>query len=191
MSRIKHLTPWSSKQLEIYGGLYDQIGCLQPQSLRHSQFTGYKHRDYAYLSSSEIANSKFVPGKFIYLGHCFGMYGHFLLETLPMLSYLLKNKRRIGLLTPWGGPKQTHKSRELLDRFLKILRLPPSRVVLNSDSKHIIKADIKNSKRPVEINNPDGLLSTKPYQMVLSRLVDLPPLNDVSSSKNIFSQIQQ
>lgn len=49
----------------------------------------------------------FDKKEFYYLGHCCQQYGHFLLETMPMLSYLLEDLNSLGVFNdmPFGKAK--------------------------------------------------------------------------------------
>ena len=78
----------------ICGAAYSESGLLIPASQRQ-----FKDND-LYLNDPPVVPlvHRFKVFNFsdsiLYLGNHFSHYGHFIMETLPMLSYLLDNKRK-------------------------------------------------------------------------------------------------
>lgn len=177
------------KEWSIYGAAYDEDLALVPSSLRASKKAYLKHRDPAYLFDSEVANSLSVKGSTVYLGHCFGHYGHFLLETLPMLSVLLpdgEGERKTSFdhaifLPFWEGGET------LLNKFLSILFDGKDRSnIIVWDKSRPIDANITVMQRPIIIK--DEITDFSPYRKVISRLTNqsVKRSHNMSSLKRIF-----
>jgi hypothetical protein len=96
-----YLTPWKIEDESLLGAVHESTGSLILSSLRLSTHALYKHRDPAYLFPNELQNavSLNIDSDCAYLGHCFPHYGHFLLESLPMLGAILDSNQK-GLFLP-------------------------------------------------------------------------------------------
>lgn len=160
--QLSYMTPFSRVQKSIYGGLYNHRFILLLDSLRDSSSALYRPRDPAYLTKEEVENANIWDGKFIFLGHSFNMYGHFLLETLPMLSYLLDQKISRGIFLPW------QEDNSLTYKFMNLLNIDHDQALIYSQNR-IICADFVVKPRPFIINTTI-LKDLSPYRKVLERI---------------------
>lgn len=90
------LTPARIEEFQIYGAVYGADSLIRLDSLRLSSAAVYRHADPAYIFPDQLKRVRQISGNHLYLGHTFRFYGHFLLETLPMLNYPM-NMRRSGV----------------------------------------------------------------------------------------------
>jgi hypothetical protein len=88
------MRPTLTNRHDLYGAVYDNNLFLRPQSLR-GLGGKWRHKDPASLHNHEVADVVELDGDFQYLGHAFGGYGHFILETLPMLAYLMEGNLKM------------------------------------------------------------------------------------------------
>lgn len=160
---MNYLTPWNSQGFNIFGAAYDDNGLIVTESLRHCGSAAYKHRDPAYLTVAEMTSAMPLLDYTYYLGHCFSMYGHFLIETLPMLSFLLDDEDSRGVFMPWSGITNI----SILADFLAVLGLDSSRVYLHN-CQSTLQGNFKIASRPINVNNK--LVDATPYTKVLSRM---------------------
>lgn len=158
-----YLTPFSINGQSFTGAIYDRTLRIVPGSLRECINTSIRHQDPYYLLHSSTYNLNVVDEDIIYLGHYFSLYGHFLLESLPMLNELIMNDSQTALFLPWWG----FNGRNLLDHFLDFLNIARNRVVIYNEPK-MLKASFKVASRPIALNY--ALYSREPYQNVISRL---------------------
>ncbi len=87
--------PKSGRLREAKGGVYDRNRNLLPVFLEREAFEasvnkGNRLKNDPVLSSYDLNNSKRLWGKYIYLGILRNHFGHFLLESLCRVWYLLK-----------------------------------------------------------------------------------------------------
>ena len=88
----KYITASHFHEKKVFGAAYDENMRLCNESLRDSRNAGPKHADSEHIIDEYITTTRLIKGKSYYLGHAFSNYGHFLLETLPMLSYAVKHQ---------------------------------------------------------------------------------------------------
>ena len=174
--QLSYLTPFSRVKKSIYGGLYNHKFILLLDSLRDSSSALYRPRDPAYLTNEEVENANIWDGNFLFLGHSFNMYGHFLLETLPMLSYLLDQKISRGIFLPW------QKDNSLTYEFMDLLDISRDQVLIYSQN-NIVCADFIVKPRPFIINTRK-LNDLSPYRKVLERIHNMQ-LSICSSFKGL------
>lgn len=158
-------------RFDVYGAVYDGNYFLRPASLR--MLGGkWRHKDPASLHDHKVTNILELDGPHQYLGHLFPTYGHFILETLPMLSCLMRDKETSGIFLAWGGSPS---NRKLLDNFLALLELDKSSVWIHSSSQ-VLKARMSVQPRPLRLS----LCSPKPqyeltngwaYRTVIDKLI--------------------
>ena len=175
-----YMTPFLRVGKNIYGGLYNDKFILLLDSLRDSSSALYRPRDPAYLTKEEVENASFWDGKFLFLGHSFNMYGHFLLETLPMLSYLLDQKISRGIFLPW------QEDNSLTYEFMDLLNIDHDQVLVYSQN-HIIFADFVVKPRPFIINTRI-LKDLSPYRKVLEHIhnMQLSVCSSLKGLKKVF-----
>ena len=125
----------------------------------------------------------------LYLGNHFSHYGHFVMETLPMLSYLLENKRtcffnhlpfgRNKLLNAPDGVMINNTDFRLLEYFAKILEIEISRVFVNHQARipqnqtlysvflgHDFRGNFEIIPRPTVMN--DKLINKHPFDVIFN-----------------------
>jgi hypothetical protein len=158
----KLITPFKRDRYSVYGAAYDQDMAVVTASLRDSSSARYRHRDPVYLMPEEWRKAEDAEGKWLYLGHCFRHYGHHLLETLPMLAFLLEpaHSDYLGLFLPWGD------GGSLLHNYAQLLGVS-SRVCVYA--KQIpLRGSFSVPARPIRIN---GFLKNRiPYRTVIDAL---------------------
>lgn len=183
---LKYITPWrSTDPTSIYGALYDSDGYLIIDSLRKVTLQGnWKPMDNAALTQEQISNAQALEGNYLFLGHAHYMYGHFLLETMPMISNLIRGKSRSGIFLPWGG--KSNFNRNLLDQLLDLTNISKSRIFIHSEDKHPIKARIKCISRPLLINRVNGLLEVDSFKIVLNAIRRKLSLKSSTATEKIF-----
>ena len=173
---MKFLTPFSLADNQVQGALYDDEGYLETSSLRKVTIQGkLRPVDKASLTVDEMSNAKAIEGKFIFLGHCHSHYGHFLLETLPMISGLIRKKDRLGIFLPFGDAENFNRS--LLNNFLEIVNVPPSKVLMHPSRTRILKLRAKCMKRPLLVNRFNGLERADSFKAILSEIKSCLKLN--------------
>jgi len=178
---LMYLTPSRINGDEVFGAVYDNNGLIIPKSLRKSRKSGYIPSDPVYLSCSSMRSAKPINQEYKFLGHAFSAYGHFLLETLPMLSELVLNQDTNAIFLPWG----CNFRRNLLDQLLDLLSIPRSRVYIHND-QFILRCKLDIITRPIVINDPSSIIPN-PYKQIL-RLIkaNIDKTASLSSSKFIF-----
>jgi capsular polysaccharide biosynthesis protein len=95
---------------------------------------------------SSVSLNKSLPiedkssDEFLFLGYCFRHYGHFILETLPMLSYCLDDRwlehKKIFLpyfLSPKNLKNQLTKKSNLIHSFMHLLGIDTSKVYFHTN----------------------------------------------------------
>ena len=168
------LTPIRIIKNDIFGALYDEEYRIILESLRYS--TQFIHRDHCYLSKKEVSKIENLPKDTFYLGHAFDYkhYGHFLLETLPMLNHFICSQNTNGIFLPWCPRKETI----VLKKFMDILGINSNRLIIWRKNK--IASNISGYiPRPIKISKT--ILEKKPYQNVLSKISSLIS-EDISNS---------
>ena len=183
---MKYITPWKSTDpTSIYGALYDSDGYLVIDSLRKVTLQGnWKPMDSAALTQDQISNAQALEGNYLFLGHAHSMYGHFLLETMPMISCLIRRKNRSGIFLPWGG--KSNFNRNLLDQLLDLTNISRSRIFIHSEDKYPVKARIKCMSRPLLINRLNGLLEVDSFKIVLNKIRKKLNLKSNITTEKIF-----
>ena len=179
-AQLSFLTPFLRVKKSIYGGVYNHKFTLLLDSLRDSSSALYRPRDPACLTKDEVENAATWNGKFLFLGHSFNMYGHFLLETLPMLSYLLDQKIRRGVFLPW------QEDNSLTYEFMDLLNIDKDQVFIYSQNR-IVCADFVVKPRPFIINT-HTLKDLSPYRKVLERIhnMQLSICSSLKGLKKVF-----
>lgn len=163
----------------LYGSVYDKNLALIPESLRDCTRTGKRHRDPYYLHPAEAKEAIELKGKIIYLGHHFNHYGHFILETLPMLSFLLSDQSSIGVMLGFSGKTD----RSVLDSFLEILDIEVDRVIVH-DKRALYSGDISVYPRPIAINCE--LRNRQPYLDILAKIHSSVKRGETPLAKHLF-----
>jgi len=176
-------------RFDIYGSVYERNYFLRPESLR--MLGGkWRHKDTASLHDHEVTNIFELDGTHQYLGHFFPSYGHFILETLPMLSYLMRDKETSGIFLAWDSAS----NRELLDNFLALLELDRSSILIHSSSQ-VLKAEMSIQPRPFRRSpcSPQPqyeLTSYSAYRTVIEKLIHSahanPSGNATKSQSRLF-----
>lgn len=157
----RYLTPRQAIQHEVYGAVYDATGKLIADSIRSSESALFTPRDPCYLNPQERSRNVEIEGPHAFLGHSFSQYGHFLLETLPMLSPLLTTTERKGIFLPWG------KNDDLLFAALGLLGLSGQSAFVHRGGK-LLKGIFYVYKRPLVPNS--RILQREPYDQVLEKI---------------------
>lgn len=117
-----------------YGAVYADDRKLVEASLRRPD-TLWKSGDPAEIIATETTQRSLSDG--IYLGHFFPMFGHFLLETLPALSYGLTNDLPL-IFHAWNTEDTTRLiSRLHVQVCLEALGIGPSRIVFVTDPMRV------------------------------------------------------
>jgi capsular polysaccharide biosynthesis protein len=183
MDQAQYLTGMTYDHPFIYGACYDESARLVLSSLRGSSHAGLRPRDPAYLSREEIATATKLDGKYLYLGHAYDQYGHFLLETLPMLSTFINQADEYdgAIMLPWGSCKG-----RLISKVLEILGKESifSQIRLHG-KKHALKCSLEVANRPVSINS--RIEHIQPYKDITSELVT--SANSQATGKNIIERV--
>jgi len=178
---LVYLTPWHRIGEQVFGAAYDKNGLIIPISLRRSGKAGLKPGDPAYLSSSSMCSAKSANQEYKFLGHAFGAYGHFLLETLPMLLELVLNPNANGIFLPWGGDSR----RRILDHFLDLLSIKRTRAHIHVD-QFVLNCKLDIIPRPIAINDPSSI-HLNPYRQILCIIKsNVNQTASLNSSKLIF-----
>lgn len=159
-----YLTPWN-QELNCFGSVYDSSGLIITSSLRRSGKAVYRPRDPVYLDAHSMRVARELEGDYIFLGHVFRSYGHFLLETLPMLSAPIINPTANAIFLPWG---EKALQGDLLGRFLDLLNIDKKRILVHSD-QDTIRGKFDIYPRPLAINDSSSL-DPGPYTNVLSAI---------------------
>ena len=155
------VTPFLIEGSDVAGALYSDTLQIELASLRNSQSAAFRHRDPAYLFPKEVRDAVNLNKDFLFLGHNFTQYGHFILETLPMLTALLESKDVSGFFLPWGSRD------DLLYSSLALLDIDSSRVYVHRE-KSVVTSRFRIIDRPIVINN--SLVSMSSYYPVVARL---------------------
>lgn len=158
---VAYLSPVKFDGLTYTGALYGPTGLIDLDSLRDSRAAAYKPIDPVYLTSEQRNSALSVDQKLLFLGHSFSLYGHFLLESLPMLSNLIKGSLQKGIFLHWG------KSDKILKDFLSILEIHENRVIVHR-APTILRGEIELCERPIAING--YVKSIEPYTLVINEL---------------------
>lgn len=158
----KILTPFNREDKSCYGAIYDNDGRIILESLRKSGCARIKHQDAVYFTGT---SQESIEKNLMYLGHYFVSYGHFLLETLPMLDYIDRKWKGDYIFLAWGRVKRI----DLLKNFLNLLDLGEfiNKIIVHNNDK-IIKSNFTVPDRPVEINK--GFLCKDPYFNVVRKI---------------------
>jgi capsular polysaccharide biosynthesis protein len=159
-------------RFDVYGCVYDHNYFLRPESLR-GLGGKWRHKDPVSLHEHELVNYSGLDGEYQYLGHAFAAYGHFILESLPMLSHLLEDHVGVGIYLAWGT--WGNRCRDLLDTVLTMLGLDQSSIIVHSGNK-ILKARMSIPSRPLRLSPSAAspryeLLDDHAYRSVIDRLV--------------------
>ena len=107
----------------------------------------WRSKDPASLHDHEVTNILELDAPHKYLGHFFPAYGHFILETLPMLSCLMRGKEASGVFLAWDRDA----NRKLIDNFLALLELDKSSILIHSSSQ-VLKARMSVQPRPLRLS---------------------------------------
>ena len=191
LTRAKYLTPIRFKKELVFGAAYDEAFKLCSDSQRYSERTIFKHGDPAVLPPEALRwfKRKTISGDILYLGHSFNLYGHFLLETLPMIDYVMDDEFSgcKFLFLPWFRQKQ----RILLDTLRLLgIDLKESKIVIHDGSTTLI-GSFFIVPRPIEINHQ--LINAEPYRSVIDKLKTCPAVkayrNKTKVNNKIFLQI--
>jgi len=128
----------------------------------------------------EVDRSVELQGARLYLGHCFGNYGHFLLETLPMLAYLLRSEFNAasGVFLPWG------EGEDLIRAFTLMLGIDSKVEILKKPAP--CTGNFLIPSRPIRING--FLKNREPYTEIIHAIKKALGLGNVpaSSHEKIF-----
>jgi capsular polysaccharide biosynthesis protein len=157
-------------RFDVFGCVYDNNYFLKPESLR--MLGGkWRHKDPASLHDHEAINAVELDGFHRYLGHAFPTYGHFILETLPMLSYLIEDHDATGVFLAWGASF----CRSLLDTIVALLELNKSSILIHS-TPHILKTQLAVQPRPLRLApcSPSPryeLINDWTYRTVIDKLI--------------------
>jgi capsular polysaccharide biosynthesis protein len=174
LASAKMITPFVMDGHTVCGAAYDAELRLVLESLRDSTCALYRHRDHAYLMPGEVDRSLELQGARLYLGHCFGNYGHFLLETLPMLAYLLRSefKAASGVFLPWG------EGEGLMRAFTLMLGIDSKVEILKKLAP--CTGNFLIPDRPIRING--FLKNREPYTEIIRAVKSTLGETDVTSS---------
>ena len=156
-----YATPALIEGLKVYGALYNAELELDFSSLRNSQNATFKHCDPAYLFPADVHGALELSQDYLFLGHNFSQYGHFILETLPMLTPLLEDSSTHGFFLPWGSRD------DLLFFVLDLLEIERSRVLVHRE-RRIVYSNFRIVNRPLIINKT--LLAPSLYYPVIEEL---------------------
>jgi capsular polysaccharide biosynthesis protein len=150
--------------------------------LRDSSAAYYRHADPAYILPDELKRVREIAGKSFYLGHVFEHYGHFLMETFPMLSIPIQMRRagpRFTFLPFWKSTE--HK---LIFRFLDLLGLDQSSLLIH-DTEDVLVGDFFVPTRPIVINSGTG--DVEPYRHVIREIKNRIGIgNSKKASRRVF-----
>lgn len=162
MSEQHILTPFKMVENLIYGAGYFDDGSLNVETLRKSSIAHFKPADPFYLSK---INKKIVDlNSGIYLGHNFNMYGHFLLETLPMLSHVIDKKFSNIFFHNWDCRENS----TLLKKFISLLELEKNFEDIFMIRDVCVRSSVYVPPRPIEIYS--HLIDLNPYIRVIDCL---------------------
>jgi capsular polysaccharide biosynthesis protein len=156
-------------RFDVYGCVYDHNYILRPESLR-GLGGKWRHKDPASLHEHELASASEIDGVYQYLGHAFSVYGHFILETMPMLSHLLDGSVGSGIFLAWGD-----RTRTLLDTVLTTLGIEKSAITVHSENK-VLKAKMCIPARALRLSPSAAspryeLVDDHAYRSVIDRLI--------------------
>jgi len=117
------LTPMQRQdQRSIRGAVYDHNYMIAKESLLPSKIKSpIRHSDAVTLFPEDLLGASIVDKTYLYLGHCFKHYGHFILESLPMLSYLLGDKSP-SIMLPFNSG--SWKDYRVAEHFIDLLDVP-------------------------------------------------------------------
>jgi len=171
----------------ISGAVYCEAGSLVPESQRQFVDKNLHLNDSPFLplihSFKRIESSQPT----LYLGNHFSHYGHFIMETLPMMSYVLGNKKQCFFNHLPFGKNQLVRAQDgtitnktdfrLLKYFCEIFDISFSRVIVNYKSKiphgqnilstslgHDYIGNFEILSRPTIMN--DKLVDRRPFDKV-------------------------
>lgn len=158
------LTPFSLESKSCFGAIYKSNKEIVVESLRKSTYAGIKHQDPVYFGG-EIKDK--IDHNFLYLGHYFSMYGHFLIETLPMVWHILENKNWDGeyMFLSWG---KTNKTNLMVDLFEALDEVSMLERIKIHNTKDVLRSNFFVIERPVEINH--NFINKSPYLKIIDKL---------------------
>ena len=172
----------------ICGAAYSELGSLIPESQRQFMDKNLRLNDPPVLPLVHHFKTIKSFDPIFYLGNHFSHYGHFIMETLPMLSYLLENKRTCFFNhLPFGGKNilvrapngaiTNNTDFRLLKYFAKILEIESSRVFVNHKTTisqgqnlrsvflgHDFCGNFEVLSRPTVMN--DKLINKRPFDII-------------------------
>jgi hypothetical protein len=178
MNHPSWLTPFNLDGFAINGAVYDHCRNLCTSSLRYSPKAVYLHCDPPVLDEVLTTRSRPMEGDFIYLGHLFDGYGHFLLETLPMLSEVLseRNRNKKFIFLPFITTPLNCNEPVPMPATEKIMRIILEHIAPDRDDEDIVihcerdilKGTFTIAPRPVQIRHT--ITNPLPYLTVIAAI---------------------
>lgn len=160
-----YLTPARQEEFRVSGAVYGADFLIRLESLRNSTRAIYRHVDPAYVWAERFERIREISGELLYLGHAFQHYGHFLLETLPMLSYPMNMRRRN--ITFIFSPLFHAGDHSLLYQVLDLLGLGAESVLVH-DTDEVWVGNFSVARRPIIINST--AIDVRPYHQVIDAI---------------------
>lgn len=133
--------------------------------------------------------------EFLFLGYCFRHYGHFILETLPMLSYCLDDSfsdiKKIFLPFFLNANNIAHNMGALrrpdlikiINQFIALAGIDPKQIEFHTNNS-ILQSNF--IVPPKAVNGDRHKTDIQPYQKVIDRIkLSLPNIN-ISPNRNIL-----
>jgi capsular polysaccharide biosynthesis protein len=182
-----YITPFFGRGLDIYGAAYDKNLSICKTSLRDSAKAYFRNRDPAQLFQKELTNTEIVEKPGVFLGHCFSKsshYGHFLLETLPMLSEIIRGNVNgcSYIFLRWGSTPD----RAMVDYVLDAVGLSELKNDVIVCGNSVLEGSFTIVKRPIAIN--DTIKDIEPYRLVIDALKNAADsvVNQIDIGEKIF-----
>jgi len=177
-NRAEYITPFSIKGKNIYGAAYFNDYTICQESMRGSLAAVYRHADSNYILPEKTSNPFVIYDPVLFLGHFFDGYGHFLLETLPMISYIINpcygSYKFVFLqfslsLGDVNKETSTFITEKIFMDILDILGLGDfkNKVIIYKGPK-VLKGDFYIVPRPIEINME--IKDPQPYSIIINKI---------------------
>jgi capsular polysaccharide biosynthesis protein len=158
----RYLTPFQRIGLGLMGAAYDDKRRIILESTRLSYAARNRNIDPVYLPPNLPETMLEAAKEYYFLGHAFNQYGHFILESLPMLSVLFEQPKSTGVFLPFQN------AHNVLYKFLDILNIDRSRLMIHS-TPSILEFDFGVIKKPIAIN--DCLIDIARYRNIIDRIL--------------------
>jgi capsular polysaccharide biosynthesis protein len=181
-TKARYITAIKRQEKTIHGCAYNEEFHICPDSQRFSKIAEIKHYDPPTIPREATLPGAIeeIHGPTLYLGHAFATYGHFLLETLPMMSYIIHPRfQGYNFIFHPFNPLITGK--KFIAATLEILGMPLSSArVFIHDKPHTLAGDFTIAPRPIEINH--RVLDKNPYKSIIYHLKETKTIKSLTDN---------